>query len=117
MALSQEQLVAILLGALTPKELEGAAVYAADQPVAAGATLRFARTTITAPWEAFLGFVDRDPLANWGHSSRYVIISRQTGETQSIEAQTPPFGEEGVIWRVVYKAASVPEAILVQPHR
>jgi hypothetical protein len=117
MAFSQEQLVAILLGALTPEERDGAAVYAADQPVDAGATLRFARTTITTPWDGFLGFVDRDPMANWEHSSRYVVISRETGETRSFEARTPPFSEQGAIWRVVYKAASVPEAIVIQPHR
>jgi hypothetical protein len=117
MAFSHEQLVAILLAALTPEEREEAAVYAANESASAGTVLRFARTAITAPRESFLGFVDRDPMANWGHSSRYVVISCETGEIQSFEAQTPPFDEEGAIWHVVYKAASVPEAVLARPHR
>jgi hypothetical protein len=104
-----------LPGLLTPEERDACAVYAADQPVASGATLRFAQTTFTAPWDAVLAFVDRDPMANWGHSCRYILIHPETGEVQSVEARTPPFVEKGFTWRVVYKSASIPEAVLAHP--
>jgi hypothetical protein len=91
-------------------------VYAADRHIPADTVSHFANTTIVAPWESLLVFVDRDPMANWSHSCRYVLISRETGEFKSIEAQTPPFNQGELHWRVVYKAASVPEAVLAK-HR
>jgi hypothetical protein len=104
-----------LPGLLTPEERDTCAVYAAVQPVASGEALQFARTTITAPWDAFLAFVDRDPMANWGHSCRYILFNRATGEVASTEARYPPFAEKGFAWHVVYKSASVPEAVLADP--
>ncbi len=115
MTLSGEPWTAILPGLLTPEERDTCAVYAAVQPVAAGETLQFARATITAPWDAYVAFVDRDPMANWGHSCRYILVSHATGEVRSMEARTPPFAEKGFTWHVVYKSASVPEAVLAHP--
>ncbi len=115
MTLSGEPWTAILPGLLTPEERDTCAVYAAVQPVAAGETLQFARATITAPWDAYVAFVDRDPMANWGHSCRYILVSHATGEVRSMEARTPPFAEKGFTWHVVYKSASVPEAVLARP--
>ena len=115
MAVSDEQIGPVLIELLTAEEREGAAVYAADKPIPAGTVLHFARTTIEAPWDSLLFFVDRDPWANWTHSCRYLLISRKTGEAKSFEAQTPPFGQEGLNWRVVYRAASVPEAVVPKP--
>jgi hypothetical protein len=114
MPLSDEELIAILVSVLTSSELDGGVVYLANKEAAAGATLNFPRVSITAPWDALPAFVDRDPMANWSHSCRYLLISRETGETLPFEAQLPPFGQGEFQWRAVYKAASVPEAVLVR---
>jgi len=115
MAISEEQLIPILVGLLTPQERSGGVVYVAGRHIPSNTVSRFASTEITSPWESLLAFVDRDPMANWTHSCRYILISRETGEFKSIEAQTPPFDQGEFHWRVVYKAASVPEAVLVKP--
>lgn len=110
--LSVEQLVATLVEQLDEAELAGGVAYYALEHVAAGAPLGAPGLDATAPFEALLGFIDREPLANWGHACRYLLVDRETGkEVASIEAQLPPFGPAATRqWRVAYKAPSVPDA-------
>jgi hypothetical protein len=111
MALSTDQLLERLLAGLDPQETAGAVVYYAEQPVEAGAEVSAPGMSLVAPFAALLGFVDRDPTANWGHSSRYVFVNRDTGEVTSSESRLPPFGPTAQLqWRVAYKADSVPDA-------
>jgi hypothetical protein len=111
--LSRDELVARLVEELDEAERAGGVAYFLEEPIAADAPLNVPRVDATAPFEAFLGFVDREPSANWSHSSRYLLIDRETGqEVISIEAQLPPFmpADENRHWRVAYKAPSVPGA-------
>src|SRR5262245_9048604 len=85
MPLNENQLAAILKSQLTQIELNHAVVYVASAFIPAGATLNFPGATIRVPREALLAFIDREPLANWGHSSRYVLLDRDTGEVISLE--------------------------------
>jgi hypothetical protein len=101
---------------LTPQELGHGVVYLAEDPVEAGASLTFPGVSFEAPWDALLAFVDRQPLANWAHSCRYVLVNPDSGSLRSIEARFPPFGPEASIrWRVVYQARSVPDAVIGGP--
>jgi hypothetical protein len=114
MPISHDDVLPIILGNLTPYEVAHGVVYAADIPIAAGTQLKFPRISIDAPWTAFVAFVDREPSANWSHSSRYVLINRETGEIKSFEAKFPPFGSnQQMHWRALYKAPSVPSAAVV----
>ena len=98
---------------LTQDELDHAVAYAADQPAEAGAVLEFPHLVLSVPWEAVLAFVDREPLANWGHSSRYLLMRRGGDEEMSVEARFPPFGSGVQLnWRVVYKAPGMPDTAL-----
>jgi hypothetical protein len=91
-------------------------VYALIDPVPSGTKLQFPRVTIEVPWEALLAFVDRDPRANWGHSCRYLLVNRATGEVHSTEARFPPFRREDLRrWRVVFQAPGVPDSALAVP--
>ena len=45
--------------------------------------------TLTEP--SVIAFVDREPAANWGHDSRYLVLDARTGAATSFEAQFPPF--------------------------
>jgi hypothetical protein len=111
--LSRDELVARLVEELDEAERAGGVAYFLEEPIAAGAPLNVPRLNVTAPFEALLGFVDREPSANWSHSSRYLLIDRETGkEVVSIEARLPPFmpADENRQWRVAYKAPSVPGA-------
>jgi hypothetical protein len=110
------KLSALLLAQLTPEEREHGVVYQFSDPVESGTTLKFPRCTIRVPWNALLAFIDREPLANWGHSARFILINRSTGETMSVEARFPPFRKENQrLWRVAYQAPTVPDTALAVP--
>ena len=114
MPISDDDVLRVILGDLTPYEVAHSLVYAADMPIEAGIRLKFPRISIDVPWTAFIVFVDRDPTANWSHSSRYVLINRETGEAKSFEAKFPPFGpNKQMHWRVLYKGPSVPSGAIV----
>ncbi|HMD70575.1 MAG TPA: hypothetical protein VKF41_04495 [Bryobacteraceae bacterium] len=117
MALSFEACVSILKEHLSADESSRGVVYAADTPISAGQRLRFGRVAFEVTWSAHLAFVDREPLANWAHSCRYVLINRETGELVSHEARLPPFHTGANLqWRVAYKAEGVPDnALLAVP--
>jgi hypothetical protein len=110
--LPEEHLTEILLSQLTADEKDKGVAYASTETVEAGTQLRFPGVAIDVSGDAFLAFIDRNPMANWGHSSRHVLIDRQTGEVRSFEAQFPPFQQDKGRWRVAYKAPSVPDAVL-----
>jgi hypothetical protein len=113
MPLSFEQCASILKDHLNLDELNHGAAYAAEAPIPVGERLRFSRIMIDVPWPAHLGFVDREPQANWGHPCRYILINRETGELASFEARFPPFNTGiDLHWRVVYKARGVPDSAL-----
>jgi hypothetical protein len=111
--LSEDDLIEVLLRELKESEREGAVIYLTVEPVSAGVAVNVPGLEIQVHWDAMLAFVDREPMANWSHSSRYVLLSRLTGELESIEARLPPFGAAARRqWRVVRKPQSVPDSVL-----
>jgi hypothetical protein len=113
--LSQDVLVESLLAELDDRERARAVVYYSDEPVAAGSSIGAPRVDAVAPWDAQLGFVDREPTANWTHSCRYLLVNSETKEVISIEAQLPPFGPgDRRHWHVAFKAPAVPHAAVVR---
>src|SRR5438128_12448318 len=114
--LAETEVVAILLDTLDSRERSSGVAYVAASPIRAGTRLPIPRAEAPAPWDAALGFIDREPTANWAHSCRYVLISRETGVVRSIEARLPPFTSDNRLgWRIAHKADSVPDAVLALP--
>jgi hypothetical protein len=116
-SLTDDELIAVLVNQLDEHERAESVVYYSTAPIAGGEIMDVPRVELTAPWDAFVAFVDQDPMANWSHSCRYVLIGRDTGEVMSIQAQLPPFASRSSRpWRVAYKAAAIPDAVLmIQP--
>ena len=111
--LSDAELLERLRDALDDEERAGAVAYAAVGSVPAGAALGLPGIDATAPAAALLGFVDREPGANWAHGARYLLIDRESGEVTSLDARLPPFGPQARFhWRVAYRAPSVPDALV-----
>lgn len=107
-----EQFLGILLSGVTKSELDGAVIYAIEKPVAANLKLPFPGVTIDTEREAWLAFIDKDPMANWGHPARYVL-AMESRESKSYDARLPPFGQQDSLkWCVVYKAPVVPETAI-----
>jgi hypothetical protein len=116
MALSFDDFTSVLKSQLTPGERAACLAYAVDHPLAKGQRLDLPGLALEVPWEAFLAFVDRDPLANWGHPARYLLVSRGNDEPRSFETRLPPFGGGSALsWRMVYQAPSVPDAAVAIP--
>jgi len=116
---SQGQLSSILKAHLTPDEIARGVAYCADSTFTPGIKIDFPGIHIDVPWEAFLVFVDREPTANWSHSCRYILINCENGEMKSFESQLPPFrpNRDFPRWRVLYKAPTVPDAVLAVPQQ
>ena len=116
MALNDDKLSAMFRQELTAAEREQGVLYELLDPLDSGTKLEFPQCTIHVPWDARLAFVDRQPLANWGHSCRYVLANSVTGEIVSIEARFPPF-QRNVRrrWVVAYQAPTVPDTALAVP--
>jgi hypothetical protein len=106
-------LFSIIQAQLTPEERDRAVAYAVTEPIPAGTKRDFPRITIEAKSDSLLAFVDREPMANWSHSCRYILLNIESRDIDSFEASLPPFSSnKSLNWRVIYKAPSVPDALL-----
>jgi hypothetical protein len=115
---SFEDFTASVYAHFTPDELANAVAYAvlSEIPFAAGTQLNFPGTTIQVKSDSWLAFIDRAPMANWGHSARYLLLDRESGESSSFDTRLPPFQPDGELqWRAIYKAPSVPDAAVATP--
>jgi hypothetical protein len=116
MRLSDDELASIVIAQLTPEEREHGVVYALSDPLASGTTLKFPQQLIDVPWDALLAFIDQEPLANWGHRCRYVLVNREDGKSITINARFPPFRRDTARrWRIIYQAPEVPDRVLAIP--
>jgi hypothetical protein len=113
MPLTFDQIVSVLNEKLTRGELDRGVAYVTESAVSGGTKLDIPRAPIEVPWDAHVGFIDREPMANWGHSCRYVLIGHNAGEYRSIEARFPPFSAlKQLRWKVVYRAKGVPDSAI-----
>jgi len=109
MPLSLDRIREIVLSTLGPQDRESCAVYLGDAVFERGETVRIDETETSIPWRARLAFIDLEPMANWGHSCRYLLINDESGELRSIDARFPPsqHGEPSTL-RLLWKAQAVP---------
>lgn len=116
MSLSFDDFIKALIAQLTEDELREGVAYAAERRLPAGAQIQFPGTRIEVQTDSYLGFIDREPWANWGHPARYIIVDEKSGEIRSLEARLPPFrSEEDLHWRKAYQAPSVPDTVVEHP--
>ena len=110
-----ESTIRSVIDHLTPLERDGGVVYIFGSIISEGTKLEYPSVSIEVPWSrAALAFVDRDPSANWSHSSRYLLINLETSKIRSYEAKLPPFQPaQSSSWHLLYKAPSVPDAALM----
>lgn len=104
------------LALLTPEERRNGVLYLDEQELAPGSALTVDGREIPIRRRTGVAFVDREPQANWGHASRYILIDLDTGETQSIETQFPPFlRSTPPTLKVIHKGETVPDWTLARP--
>jgi hypothetical protein len=115
--LTEREIVTTLIENLADLERAHGVAYYSREPVPRGALLGVPRIETRAAFDAYLAFVDREPMANWSHSCRYLLIDQGTGkEVVSIEGQLPPFTPDNQgRWVLAYKAESVPDSAVAVP--
>jgi hypothetical protein len=107
LTIPREEIASNVLSNLTANELSQGVVYLTKSLIPSG-RIDLARINVDVPWQAYIAFVDREPLANWSHSSRYIFVNSETAEIKSVEAEFPPFpASHGIKWDLLYKAPSV----------
>jgi hypothetical protein len=104
------------LNELTDEERRTGVLYLDQRELPADAAIEVDKAPLPLRHRSALAFVDREPEVNWGHSCRYLLISLEGEEIQSIEAQFPPFlrGVPGTL-RVIWKGEAVPEWAVAKP--
>ena len=113
MATKYERSWLTLKSKISEAELNNAVVYLLTMLLPEGLKIEIPQSPINVPWKAQLAFVDREPLANYAHSCRYILFNVETGQSQSIEAQFPPFGRINKNrWIIIHKAPGVPDTAL-----
>jgi hypothetical protein len=113
-----ENFLSVLPSRISLEERSKGVAYAAvtEKPFAAGTRLQFPGIEIEVKAESWLAFIDRVPMANWGHPARYLLLSSESDATWSFETRLPPFQPHGTLqWRVVYKAPSIPDDAVASP--
>lgn len=100
----------LLLEAISEEDRESSIVYLDEQVFPPGAPIGFYENKFEMPWGGYVGFMDLDPMADWGHECRYLLIRVETGEVETVEARFPPFLEEySPTLRVVLRYGKAPE--------
>jgi hypothetical protein len=113
MTLEIEDLRSMVLARLTAEERDHGVAYAVSVLVPLGTKLEFPGISIDVPWDAVVAFVDREPLANWAHPARYLLLQPGSGQARSIDVRFPPFGPDSRMkWVVAYQAPGVPDTAL-----
>lgn len=109
-AFTSDELGARALATLSPEERKSSAVYLDEAELKAGSTVEIDRKQIRVLFDSFVAFVDLQPQSNWGHPCRYLLINRETGAIQSIDATHPPFlkGASKTL-RLIWKGENVPD--------
>ncbi len=116
MTLSFEDFVKLLISQMTEKEVNEGIAYAAEKLLPAGSKTQLSKIDVEVSADSYIGFIDREPQANWGHSARYVIVNQKSGKISSLETRLPPFRSgSDISWRLVYKAPAVPEIFSEHP--
>jgi hypothetical protein len=87
----KERVLAAVSGHLTPEQIGQSIIYLNYEPFQAGDTVRAGRLEIAVKKNSYLAFVDLQPHLNWGHSCLYILIDVDTYQTETFDAQFPPY--------------------------
>jgi hypothetical protein len=108
--------LSLILSLLTPHERAQGVAYALSDVVPAGTVIAASPRPVIAATKAYVAFVDSEPLANWGHPARYLLVDAQSDAVTVIDVRFPPFGAGSPLqWQVIYRAPGVPDAAVATP--
>lgn len=88
---SREEIEERALSTLSTREQDKSVIYLDTKELPAGSIIDIDGSEVRLPWKGTLVFIDMEPQANWGHSCRYLLFDRTSGEMLSFEAQFPPY--------------------------
>jgi hypothetical protein len=111
-----DEVAAKAVAQLSADERKGGVLYVDQHELPAGSTLAIDGREVAVRRPSAMAFVDRVPQANWGHSCRYLLIDLESGQVESIEAQSPPFLRSvPATLRMILKGEAVPDWTVARP--
>ena len=108
--LAWDEVGEIVLEALTPDERTRGIAYVDRRLLVPGESVHANGREVDIEAPCVMGFIDRDPAANWGHDARYLLVDARDGSVQSFDAQFPPYlrGASPTL-RLVWKGPAAPD--------
>lgn len=113
MSVPRERLAAIALGSLSIEDQPRGAAYADPQSIKRGTEVQMGRTTVPAPADSRMVFVDLEAGVNWGHRCLYLLVDENTGEVWRYDSRFPP--PAGRL-RLLFKGSAVQDWMLLTRH-
>ena len=111
-----DEVAAKAVAQLSADERKSGVLYVDHHELPAGSTLAIDGREVAVRRPSAIAFVDRVPQANWGHSCRYLLIDLESGQVESIEAQSPPFLRSvPATLRMILKGEAVPDWTVAKP--
>jgi hypothetical protein len=96
LSLPWDDIVARAAATLSAEERATAELYLDQRVVTPGQRLDIDGRPIHRERAVVVVFADLEPAANWGHACRYLLVDRDTGAVEAIEARFPPFLRQDV---------------------
>lgn len=92
MTVPRDELVRIVLGALSLAEQSNCVVLLDTRLRRRGEVMRLGARELTLPADSLDVFVDLMPQANWGHPAAHVLIDAHSGSYRREDVSFPPVG-------------------------
>lgn len=84
-------LAAEVVASLSEQEREACVAYLEQRVVPAGERIPRAGISQTFDEPVVVAFIDLQPMLNWTHRARYVVIGARGGILRTIDVDQPPF--------------------------
>jgi hypothetical protein len=108
--LSWDQVTRLLIKSLSDEERETSVIYLDQRIFEEDTAIEIAGVESQLSKATMIAFVDLDPMANWGHACRYVLVDPEGGDLVSADAQFPPFMRDyPPTLRVIWVGENVPD--------
>ena len=107
MALSESDLLRIVLDRLSQRQFSECNVYLDHRRKMAGELVHVALKKVPMPFPGHVVFVDLAPQANWGHPVAYFLVNDENEDTVRLDGQFPPPSDEMRLhFRILAKTAT-----------
>lgn len=109
-------LAAEAIASLSEQEREACVVYLEQRVIPAGELVPWAGISQTFDEPVVIAFIDLQPMLNWTHRARYVVIGARGGIQRKIDVDQPPFlAGSSPDLRLIHQGSRAPAWTIIVP--